>query len=899
MSRAARCRAVPSRFAAWAVLWTVALGALCAAPAHAQTPDSLRLSGPDSLVVPDPLVAPDTLVAASDDPLGLPVAPPVEGGLDEPVTYTAADSVRIVLAPRDSLAEGARPDDRVLLFGDVTARYRTATIRAAQLEYRAAPEELFARPVEADTGLVGVPSFEDGEEAFTGRQFVYNLRTQRGRVTGARTQIEDGFLLGGIIKQRDAHVIYASDAAYTTCALDHPHYALEAGRLKVVDGKRVYTGPVRLRLLGLPMPLWLPFGYFPAAQGRRSGPLPVRYGQETGFGLFLDNVGWYWAGSEYVDAQVSGKIGTEGSFQVQGQARYNRRYAYSGTLNLSYGRLRQGESTDPAFAPRVPIRLGWTHQQTFAAGPRLSSSVDLQSTSQRLVSDAVSQQIQQSTQSSVSFTQSWARVGRSIAADLRAFQDFSTGRATLTLPSLRFTQQRRFPLRRGRDDHWWERIGVSYNSTGTNTYQFTPLTDSTGVSFVEGLFSPAAFTRATGQDERFDYQVVHSVPVQASFQVPRFNLSLSPQVAFTETWVGQRTEQTYDPLAQTVQTDRVGGFTAVRRVAASVQASTEFFGTFPLRIGPLDGLRHTVRPNVTASFEPDYAAYGFVREVQVDSTGRTRRYATVPGLPLERTRQLSFGVENAFLVRVARADSTGEVQRRTVQVLSLSAQGGVNFAAEERPVRDVSLSFSSSLFGATASGTAGLSAYALDEAGSLTTTSYLNDTGRPLRLTQASGRISRLFRSSAGGSDVRPVVAAPAPGVGYDPTRPAPSSAVVGYVDTAAPWSFSLDVTVSHTPAVGPLDARTTATLSVNQFNVRLTPLWSMTGSTGLDLTTGEPTTTSVGLTRDLHCWEMQISWQPIGLVRGFGVSLYVKSGYLRDLLRLDVPRTTVRTPFL
>src|SRR5690606_33149678 len=158
-----------------------------------------------------------------------------------------------------------------------------------------------------------------------------------------RTAIEDGYLLGGVVKQASPHVIYAADAGYTTCNLDHPHYALTAGRMKIVDGERIYTGPVQLRLLGIPMPLWLPFGYFPAAEGRRSGPLPISYGEDRdAFGFYLENLGWYWAVSDSFGALVSGKIGTRGSCQVQGRFNLVRRYAYDSALNLSYARLRRG-----------------------------------------------------------------------------------------------------------------------------------------------------------------------------------------------------------------------------------------------------------------------------------------------------------------------------------------------------------------------------------------------------------------------------------------------------------------------------------------------------------------------------------------------------------------------------
>ena len=129
----------------------------------------------------------------------------------------------------------------------------------------------------------------------------------------------------------------------------------------------------------------------------------------------------------------------------------------------------------------------------------------------------------------------------------------------------------------------------------------------------------------------------------------------------------------------------------------------------------------------------------------------------------------------------------------------------------------------------------------------------------------------------------------------YDPTAIVPQSATVGFIDYSAPWSVSMGVNLSRSSS-GLGDPRTIATLDVNQLNARLTQNWSLTGSTGLDLTSGEITSTRLGLRRDLHCWELAVNWQPIGLTRLFSVSLYVKSGFLRDFLRLDVPNSTVRT---
>ncbi|HEX8297777.1 MAG TPA: putative LPS assembly protein LptD [Rubricoccaceae bacterium] len=842
---------------------------------------------------------------------GVPLAPPAEGGLDEPVTYSARDSVRIEVA--DATADST--DDVVTLYGEAEARFRTATLTAGRLQYRARAQTLRAEPAGADT--TGIPAFADGDQAFTGRLFTYNLTTRRGRVAGARTQIQDGFLLGGIIKQASPDIVYAQNAAYTTCELDHPHYALEAGRLMVVDGRRVYTGPVRLRLLGLAVPVALPFGYFPAAEGRRSGPLPLRYGRETGFGLFLDNVGWYWAVSDYFDATASAKIGTEGSFLARGQVRYNRLYAYQGSLSLEAGRLRQGEPTDPGYAPRIPLRLAWDHQQEFAAGPRLSARVDLQSVSQRLVADAVSAQITQQTSSSVTLQQTWPSVGRSLSLAAQASQDFVGNRTEVALPTASFTQQRLFPFRRGRDEGVFEKISVSYAATAANTVRFSPLTGANStVSFFEALFDAEAFRTATGQPTRFDTRVEQRLPIQATYSVPRFNLTLTPTVSLTEIWASRSEQRTFLPDSNRVLVEQVAGFTTARRARAELTAATELFGTFGLRLGPIDGIRHTVRPSVSLAIEPDYSALGSVRTVQTDATGRTVRYSPISGIPTEPTRSLSFGIENAVLARIARTDTTGETTRRAVQILSLDVRGGVNFAAPERPVQDVTFNATSLIFGTNIRASAGYSAYGLDEAGNLTTDSYLSSDRRPLRLTSFSASVTRLFgRGSQASIGALPASASQravvAPdeaarreasrqrGEPYDPAVDARAPAVVGYTNAAAPISFGVDLTLGYRPAIGPVPAQTTAALTLSPVDLRLTPVWSLTGSTGLDLVTLDPTTTSLALRRDLHCWEMAIQWQPIGLTRGFSVSLYVKSGYLRDILRIDAPRNVVRSlPF-
>ena len=633
------------------MLLAVGLGA---GAARAQVPDSLALP-PDSLALP----VDSTLVPADTSArVGFPRAEPrpAQGGegLEAPITFAARDSLVILFA------DSADAGDLGTLFGEARVAYDDATLTAAEVDLLFGEETLRARGLGGglpdSTGRVpGRPHFERGEESFTGQELAYNLSTRRGRVVGARTAVEDGFLLGGIVKQAGPHVVFAQDATYTTCELDHPHYGLRAAEMKIVDGEWVYTGPARLYLLGVPTPLWLPFGFFPAAEGRRSGPLPPTYGEDE-LGFYLRNLGWYWAVNDYMDVQLRGSLWSKGSFEVRPLYRYAKRYAFSGTLDVAYARLRRGEAQDPDFGVQQNVSIGWTHQQQLGTTASLNADVNLASRGYlRAISEDFNDNVTQTTQSSVRFNKNWRRAGRSLSVDLRQSQNLTTGQAELTLPSLSVRQSQRFPFRRavagpGGARRWYEEIGYQYNGTLRNDYRFVPLADSlrdpgaAGLSWFDGLLAYDDFVGATGSAERFRFNASHSIPVTASFSFARlpltripFRLNLTPRLTYDEDWYTRRARVVTDEhgaavydehgrLQQVSETE----FTAIRQVTAALGATSEFFGTFPLRVGPLDGFRHIVRPNVSFSYAPDYSAapFDYIR-TYTDSTGTEREYPIV------------------------------------------------------------------------------------------------------------------------------------------------------------------------------------------------------------------------------------------------------------------------------
>ncbi|MEP0546192.1 MAG: putative LPS assembly protein LptD [Rhodothermales bacterium] len=910
---------------------------LIAAPAHAQGADTLAVPVDSLGVVADTLVVPaDTLLAPTDSLAVVPIdtvatvgfprraqpQPRGDGeGLDQPITFAARDSLVIVFAD-----EGDTDGDLGTLFGEANVDYDDATLTASEIDLLFGREELRARGVPSDTGLVGQPSFVRGSESLTGREVAYNLSTGRGRIVGARTVIEDGYLLGGVVKQASERVVYAEDATYTTCELDHPHYGLRAGEMKIVDQEWVYTGPARLYLLGIPTPLWLPFGFFPAAEGRRSGPLPPTYGEDPDLGFYLRDLGWYWAISDYMDLQLRGALWSKGSFEVSPFYRYTKRYAYSGSLDLGYARLRRGESQDPTASVQTNVKIGWTHQQQLGPSASLNGNVNLASTGYlRAISDDFNDRVTQTTQSSIRFQKSWRGSGRSLSADLRQSQNLSSGRADLTFPSLSFRQSERFPLRRAGSSavtqRWYERVSYSYSGTLQNTYSFAPdtsLAGSDGVSWLDGIFSYDDYRAATGDATRFTTNASHVVPVSASFALTRFpfteapfTLNLTPNVRYEEDWY-TRTERVltdddgvavYDSLGR-IQRFNDDGFTAIRQVTAGVSASSEFYGTFPVRVGPLDGLRHVVRPSLGFSYSPDYSGGLFdYFESYTDSTGAVIEYPLVSGISARETRALSFRVSNVFQSRLARTDSTGEVQRRPLQLLTVDVASNYDLAADSlrlAPFNVTARTQVANLLNLNLG--ARYSPYAVNEAGRDIDRLYYKETGLPLRFLSMNLTATTSLRSGRSGErpTVSPRRSVPVyPDLLDDGTGLRPYDyrrRDLAYVDFAIPWSLSFDFNY-RLDRNSDQSIRRTATLGT-RFDFSLTPNWKVAGTSGYDFEEKEITTTSLSVLRDLHCWEMSFNWIPFGTYKSFGFSIYVKSGQLRDLLRFDVPKQDVRNRY-
>ena len=845
--------------------------------------------------------------------------------LDSPVKFSASDSL--------VLHFDSKSGDRGTLAGNASVSYEGVTLGAHFVDLLLGEDELIAYGLATDSGFTGPPVFSEGSETLTGSRLAYNMATRRGRVTAARTRFEEGFIQAGIAKVREDSTIFIQDGLYTTCDCapeETPSYSLRARRMKIVDQKWVYTGPIQLYIFNIPMPVWLPFGFLPYQEGRRSGFLPPQYGEDER-GFFLRNWGWYFALTEKMDAQVRFGLWTKGSWQINHSFRYNRRDLYSGSLNVDYLQERSGERNDPDLTKRRSLSFRWNHNQTFSPKARLSANVNLtSSTYLRTVSDRYEDNIRQSIGSSIQYNRTF-RGGRSLSLSMRQQQVVSTGSVDLSFPQLSFSQTTKSPFKRensGRDERWYERLQYSISSRLNNQYQFRPLSDEQLIangdtladgqpvdySWYEALFDEEKYRTATGKtDGRIRFTATHRIPIAAPFAIQRIpllgsvRLNLSPNANYTEDWFIS-TERRQLNADGTVKTRTEQGFFALRQFNVGVSANTTIYGLFPVKLGAYQGLRHTVRPRVGFSYRPDFGdnMWGYTRplldeagEPAVDTlaTGlNPRRYPIVRGVQSGLQNTLSFGLDNTFETKRISRDSTGSYQSRVLKLFTLNLSSSYNFAADSLRLAPVRISMRTNILGKlNLNFSSTFSPYKLSSDGRRVTNDYvfsLPDLAIA-RLTQLSVRGSMQLRGNMRPSETALETSTPTmPQFGASPlSRGMPSQFSQTGMSSGGAQTWSMNLSVVYQISRPQLVLRRSATVNTG-FNFGLTPTWSVQGQTGYDFEQKKLVTTTLNLSKEFECWYMGFRWIPFGSFQSWGFDLHVKSGRLAEFLRFQQPRS-------
>jgi hypothetical protein len=815
--------------------------------------------------------------------------------------------------PITHIAAGYRKTDlvnkKVWLVKDAVVTYGDITLKADSIELNMETGLIFAIGRKDSTGkTVGSPDFKQGQEQFKSKELTYNFKTKKGYIKHIVTEQEGGYLNSAVTKRMEDGSLNINMSTFSTCDASPPHFSVNFSKAKVIPGKKIISGPAYLVLEDIPLPIILPFGFFPIQKKRSSGLILPKYfqGQQLGYGL--TNGGYYFVLNDYVDLSMSGDIYTNGTWMINASSNYRRLYKYAGNFSLSYASNIAGHKGLSDFSKTSNYRIGWTYNQDGKARPgsRFSASVNMSSSSfDRNNSYTVSEHINSQRQSSVSYSRNWEGTPFNLSASVNHSQNVRNKTVSLNLPKLNFNVARIYPLKSRKSvgaPKWYQELQFSYSASLDNQ-----------INTRDSLL----FTKEVWKNMRNGFS--HQAPLSLQLR-PFRNFSISPQVMYSgvlytqkieKRWVADYFNTDLNKVVPTVINDTLRGFYYGQSVNPSISASfnPQIFGMYEFKNpeSRIQKIRHIIRPSVSFSYVPVMKGLttDMYRQVQIDTTGKMGEYSifegNIFGTPSlgRRSGAVSFSLVNIVEAKVfAKNDTTGKPKNFKI-IDNFTINTSYNIFAESQKWTPLTMNYRTTLFeNLNFAANSNFSFYGLDSAGRTINKFYYTQTKKLLRMTSLSATLDfDLGRLIAGKDKNKPVTPAQGqPSQGADDegtatgrtqgmTTPAGATALPldkwGYVRFDVPWSMRVAYNFYYTK--NGLDPVINQTLSL-QGDVTLTRKTRINYTTGYDIGRKEITMTSIGIMRDLHCWEMSVDWIPTGYMKSWSFTIRVKAAVLADL---------------
>ena len=855
---------------------------------------ALAADSTDSVDVHAPTaVVPDTFV-----PRLRPVLTRVD--LDSPVQFSSSDSMLIIR--RDS----------AFMYGNSEVTYGDIKLESANITMDLNGNTVYAVGVPDTAGEIqGRPVFSQGNDSYEAGTMRYNFRTQKGYITDVVTEQGEGYVTGHDAKRDSAGNIYLVNGRYTTCDHhDNPHFYFNLSKAKVRPGKNAVTGPAWMVLAGLPLPIAVPFGYFPFTESYASGIIVPTFGDDYQRGFYLRDGGYYFAINDNIDLALTGEIYTKGSWGITATSTYSRRYRYSGNFNLSYLKSIYGENGSPDYSKQTNFQILWSHSQDSKANPNLNFSASVNFTtsgySRNDLNSYYSPAFTENTKSStINLTYRFPNSKWSISSTFNVSQRTQDSTLAVSFPNFTLTLGQTNPFRRKRAsgaERWYERIRLSYTGQFQNS-----LTAKQDEFFKKSLI----------KDWRNGMQ--HRIPISATFSMFNY-INVTPSFTFTDRMYTSKIKRQWDPNASAEVTDTTYGFYNVYDFQASVSLDTKIYG-FWRPVGFLARkvkmIRHVMTPTISLSGSPDFGSsfFGYYGEYEYpDANGRLqrRRYSRFPnalfGVPSDgKSGILSYQLANNLEMKVASDDSVGE--RKISLIENFTIGQSYNFAADSLNFSNINTSLMLRLtkgFNLNLQATWDVYTYALNDAGQPVRVNKLRLThGKGLGRLSSTGTSfsytfnNDTFRRKGKNKDTGNNREQPPSGAQHerdleDEAEEGSDSDseydldADGYVRWRVPWNLTVNYSIGYSYgrfnySKMEYDPRITQNLSLSG-SIRPTPNWNFSFTASYNFDTHRLAYMNCNISRDLHCFAMRASFVPVGPYKSYTFSIAVKSALLSDL---------------
>lgn len=836
---------------------------------YAQVNDTLAVDLTDSLSQKM-----DTVSAVDTLKLPYQISP---DSLDAPVFFDARDSIDYDLKNK-----------KIYLYGQAKVKYTTISLEAGFIELDWESNILTATYITDSLGKpIEKPKFADNNQEFTSNKLRYNFKSKKGQIIDARTFESNLYVLSEKAKffAKDStnkqDYVFSSNATFTTCDAEHPHYGIVSKKQKVVPNKLIVVGPSNLEIMGVPTPLFLPFGFFPVFSKRHAGLIfPQDYENSPELGFGLRNVGYYFPIGQSYDLKLTTDLYMKGSWGAQAQIKYKKRYKYDGEFTLATSTIKTEAPSELEPQIKRPKKIIWLHRQGQHAHPynSFTAKVDIESENfEQTTLNQARNVLHNTYESRVTFRRKFPSSPFSLTASLGHSQNIQTGAMTLNLPTIDVRMSQIYPFKRKSSigkEKWYEKFSLTYSAQSKNTVRTS---DST------------LFDKSTWTD--LNIGAKHNLSTSAAYKVFKY-FNFSPSVRYQELWYLKGEEYEFNPTLSIrhdtlfnddktildiipdttfghVDTIPTRGFGAVRTFSMNAGLNTKVFGTLQFRRGFLRGLRHTISPSIGFNYTPDFTTspYNYYTRIQTDTRQAPHEYQQyyrypngIYGRPPSSGKQMainySFG--NLFEAKYfSRKDSTTKITRIFDNI---SVGGSYNFASDSLRFSKVSINGRSKLIKnlSNMTMTAIFDPYAVNEEGTVINKFYWQTNHKILRFYKFNMSFSTSFsleqlRNALKGKTQQSAQK-------QDKKLPQKDYLFDWFKDFRISHNFRLSFQERGDRVKGIVTLHTVNTSG----RIPLTRHWKLrVGNIGYDFKAQKITYPDFGFSRDLHCWDMGVNWQP------------------------------------
>ena len=853
--------------------------------------------------------------------------------IDAKIEYTSSDSMVIT------------GDGIAYLYGTGDLRYKSMELTAEHIRVHMDSSTLYAKGVydTIDNEWVGKPIFSEGNDSYETDEITYNLRTQKGLIINGITEQGEGYIVAGKTKKVDGDVLMMAYGKYTTCDQhDHPHFYLHMTKAKVKPGDYIATGPAYLVVGDVPLPLAIPFGFFPFTNKYSSGLIMPNFGDDYTRGLYLSGLGYYFAINDYMDLQLTGDIYTRGTWAISARSRYLKRYKFNGSFSVNYRWDVTGEKDMPDYNVAKNLQVQWTHTQDAKANPynNFSASVNFKTAGYNRSNINsyynVQANAENTTSSSISYTQRFPDSPWNLGLNMSITQRTKDSTLAVTLPSLTVSMSRIYPFKRkvrvGKEK-WYEKISLQYNGSFTNS-----------ITCKENYFFKSNFVKD------WDNRLKHNLSSSASFMAFKY-ISITPSVTFTDRMFFSRVDQSWNEKLNQVQKDTVMGFYNVYDFNASISMSTKLYGFYiPFRKwfgDKVDRFRHVMTPSISFSYRPDFGKdfwakryggfYGSYDQLittrdaagnivpKLDENGlpiyevvHYSRFKEAPGRGASATLNFSLGNNLEMKLRNDK-DTTGKDPYKVYSIIdNLSISGGYNFIADSMNWSNFSVNLRIKIPKVN---------YTINLSGQFDPYMYTTtSSGRHVRCNELywnHGRFPHFLGTSTSFSytfnnDVvkrwfdrsekndeeslenetldEPTID-PLTGEIIEPEHSTKKKQKKkeeltddGYLFAQIPWSLSISYSLRYGASSTEWNEKKNYYKMEFRHNLSFSASiglgsgWKASTSLSYDVNAKKLSYTNINVSRDLHCWSMSASFVPFGPYKSYTFHIGVNASMLADL---------------